>query len=330
MQNYQVALRDHLSELRGRLLIIVAGFLAFSGIGYIFSKPITHYLVTPLGQPVYFNTPQGGFEFFMRIIMTVGFIGAVPILIYQILKFVEPAISKAFRKKFLRKMFFASIILTLCGVAFGYFIVLPTTLHFFSGFDRNSIHALISANEYLTLVLGILATFAFIFQLPLIISIVDHIKPLTPQQLGKYRRHVFVGSLILAVILPFTYDPISQFILALPIIALYEVSVIVIRLSHRQTRDQKKQQRIAELVEAMRQADAKEQPVTITAPSPLQKAVDNMAEESTPEKVTPVVQLPYTRQVIAHRAPAVTRPAVEHPQISAHVIDLRAINNKQN
>jgi len=329
VQNYQLALRDHLSELRGRLLVVVAGFLLFSGVGYLYSKAITHLLISPLGQAVYFNTPQGGFEFFMRIVMTVGFIGAIPILTYQILKFVEPAITKAFRKKFLRRMFLASIILTLCGVAFGYFIVLPTTLHFFSSFDKNSIHALISANDYLTLVLGILATFAFIFQLPLIISIVDHIKPLTPEQLGKYRRHVFVGSLILAVVLPFTYDPISQFVMALPIIGLYEVSVLVIRINHRKTRQEKKQQRIADLVEAMRAAEAAKLPqVQQLQPSQLEQAATSAVDDEPVLQPKPALYQPYNRQVIAHRAPTVARPAVEHPQVSAHVIDLRNIGPK--
>ena len=300
MNQSRSALREHLYELRVRLLIVVAGFLSFSAIGYLVRKPLTHYLITPLHQSVYFTTPQGGFEFFMRVIMTVGIIGAVPIATYQLLRFVEPAIGKKFRRAFMHRMFAASIFLVIVGVLFGYFIVLPTTLEFFGGFAGNQIHPLISANDYLTLVLGVLATFALIFQLPLIISIIDHIKPLTPDQLTRYRRHVLVGSLILAVLLPFTYDPLTQFIMAAPIIGLYEASVLVVRFSHRLTRQQKRAQRIADLVEAMRQADLEKTHV----PSRLEQAAT-----------------PQPTEVINPTTP----PQPIRPTTSAHIIDLRSM-----
>lgn len=308
MQSYQPSLRDHLTELRGRLLIVVAGFLLFSGIGYLLRDPAMHYLIKPLNQSVYFTTPQGGFDFLMRVIMTIGFIGAVPLAIFQLLRFIEPAIARSFRKKFLYRMFIWSVFLTIAGVLFGYFLVLPTTLHFFSGFGGEKIQALISANDYLTMVLGILATFAFIFQLPLIISIIDHIHPLTPDQLTRYRRHVFVGSLVLAVILPFTYDPLSQFIMAAPIILLYEASVLAIRINHRPSRAQKKQARIANLVEALRLADQAKP----AAPSTLERAV--ATEPQTPSVVA-VPQVP---------AKPLVAPA-RQPQTSNHVIDLRSM-----
>ncbi len=260
----KASLREHISELRSRLLVVAVVFTVWCGVGYLLRDPLTRLLLSPLGQSLYYNTPQGGFEFFMRVVMTAGLICAVPVIVYQILRFVEPAVGEKLTKRLMRHTLIWSFMLALAGIVFGYVMILPTTLDFFGKFGAGNIKPLISADSYLTMVLGILATFAVIFQLPLIISITDHIRPIKPQQLTKYRRHVIVGSLAIALVLPFTYDPITQFIMAAPIIVLYELSIILVRWNHRKTRSRKREQRIAALVEAMHQAEsqAKSEPMT--------------------------------------------------------------------
>lgn len=229
----KVSVREHIQELRWRLLIVVGVFLLACGLGYIVRQPLTELLIQPLHQAVYYNTPQGGFEFFLRVIATLGFVVTIPVLLYQLIRFAEPAASRRLEGKFLFRLLILATLLMLCGVAFGYAVILPITLKFFAEFGTTQIKPLISADDYLNLVLGILATFALLFQLPLVIHAIDHIKPLTPRQLTRYRKHVIVGSLALAVLLPFTYDPMTQFVMALPVILLYEVSILAVRSSHR-------------------------------------------------------------------------------------------------
>ena len=228
MERSKTSVREHIKELRRRLLSITAVFVLVSSVAYAYHARVIEVLVSPLHHSVYYSTPQGGFEFIMRVVLTLGLIGAVPVMVYQTIKFAEPALGHTFSAKFLRSILLRSLMLMAFGIAFGYMIILPTTLTFFAGFTSSNVKALISANDYLNLVLGVMATFALIFQLPLIIEIVDHIRPLKPKQLTKYRRHVVVGSLVLALVLPFTYDPVTQFVMALPIILLFELSVFTV------------------------------------------------------------------------------------------------------
>lgn len=286
----KAALREHILELRIRLLIICGAFLLWCGVGYIVRKPLTKALLQPLGQSVYYNSPQGGFEFFMRVIMTAGIVCVVPVVVYQFIKFLEPALNNRISPRLMRRILLWSCILAMAGIAFGYIVVLPTTLQFFADFGAGVVKPLISADAYLTFVLGVLATFAVLFQLPLIVSITDHIYPIKPEKLTKYRRHVFIGSLIFALVLPFTYDPITQFIMAAPVVVLYEVAIVIVRYNHRQTRQQKRQERIAQLAASMRE-ELKEAPKPTSQPAiePKQSPVNAAATGST--KPTPRPQV---------------------------------------
>lgn len=226
-------LHAHLLELRRRLLLSAMAFLAASAVAYIYHRQIIAVLLLPLHQPVYYTTPSGGFEFLIRISSMVGLIVVVPVITFHLLKFVEPALNFRFARRQIVFMLTSSLGLLAAGVAFGYLIILPLTLHFFAGFGNSQIKALISANDYLSLVIGLLATFAILFQLPLIILLINRIKPLTPRKLMRYQRHVIIGSLAIALLLPFTYDPLTQFVMAVPIIGLYELSIVVIWLANR-------------------------------------------------------------------------------------------------
>lgn len=318
MVEHQTSLREHISELRSRLLLIVAIFFVWCGIGYVIRQPLTRLILQPLGKSVYYNSPQGGFEFFMRVIMTAGFIAVVPIVVYQLIRFVEPAVGKKLSSKTMRRALLWSLLLAVAGITFAYFTILPTSLEFFAKFSGNAVQPLISADSYLNFVLGILATFALLFQLPLIISIIDHIKPLDPTQLTRYRRHVIVGSLVIALILPFTYDPITQFVIALPIVVLYELSVILVRLNHRQTRAQKRERRIAAIVEAMHEANAPIELKAVEIQDTAEVQETPIVEPMVIEPSKPVIPEPTktVRRVLVGPSKLSTKP---HPQI----LDLR-------
>ncbi len=294
---------------------VVAVFIVWCGVGYAVREPLTKLILNPLGQSVYYSTPQGGFEFFMRVIMTAGFIAAVPVIVHQLLHFVEPAVGKRLTSKLMRRTLIWSFVLAAIGIVFAYLAILPTSLTFFSEFGGQAVRPLISADSYLNFVLGILATFALLFQLPLIISIIDRIHPLKPRQLTKYRRHVIVGSLIVALIMPFTYDPVTQFVIALPIVLLFELSVIMVRWNHRMTRAQKREVRIAMLIEALREADqANIEPASAPAPQP-EPEPEQLVRAARATAPAPVIKKT-TRRVLIGPSKLSNKP---HPK----VLDLR-------
>jgi sec-independent protein translocase protein TatC len=227
------AIAEHLQELRGRLLVCVVVLLAGAGIGFWQRSAVEVWLQQPLHAPLYYTAPSAGFQYALLVSLAVGAVVAIPAFIYQALAFVAPAVPQVPRlHRHGLRIVLAATVLAFSGGALAYYILLPTALHFFASFDSQSIHSIISTGEYLSFAVGCLVTSAAIFQLPLILLFIDRITPLPPRRLMRYQRHVFVGSLALALVLPFTYDPLSQFLIAVPVVGLYELSIIVLWQRH--------------------------------------------------------------------------------------------------
>jgi len=223
----------HIQEFRQRLLRVALLFGLGSAGGYLARHFLIKMLQRPLGQSLYYNSPSGGFDFTMRVSMLTGGVFALPVLIHQLVKFIEPAIGSRLRPSRTNWLLIMSIILAGSGLAFAYWFALPMSLRFFAEFGGSEIKPLISASDYLGFVTTCLGTFAVMFQLPLLLLFIDRITPLPPRKLRRYRRHVIIGSLVVAVILPFTYDPLTQFVIAVPIVVLFEVSLLLLWFTNR-------------------------------------------------------------------------------------------------
>ncbi len=224
---------DHVHEFRRRMLWVVLAIGISGGASYVLRVQVIRWLQKPLGATLFYTSPAGSFNFILKLSTLIGLFVALPVIIYQLLRFVEPALPVKLRRRTIVKLISASFLLAVAGVAFGYFYLIPESLHFFAGYATAQIKPLISANEYLSYMMGNFITFALIFQIPLLILFINWIKPMRPSKLLHYQRHIVVGSAALSVILPFTYDPISQFIVAIPIVVLYYLSVILLLIVNR-------------------------------------------------------------------------------------------------
>lgn len=223
---------EHLLEIRRRAFWIFASLIAFSSVGYVFRNVIVKFIQRPLGYQLYYTNPAGSFNFEMKVSIIIGFIIALPIIIYHLLRFISPALPSEITKKLMTKVMVASFALATIGVVFGYYVIVPLSLHFFSKYNTAQLKPLIAADSYLSYILNNLIIFALLFQIPIIVLFINRIKPLKPKRMLHYQRHVIVGSLALAIILPFTYDPVSQFVVAIPIVFLYYLSVLLIWLAN--------------------------------------------------------------------------------------------------
>jgi len=227
----------HLRELRLRLVWCTLILLTGSTLGYFIRTPIIQLLERPLGQKLFYTSPMGSFDFVMRICFLVGFLAAVPALVYHLLRFIEPALPRRLSRQLVFGVIAASFGLMMTGVAFGYYISLPAALHFFGQVGSSNLQAIITADQYMSFVLNYLAVFAAVFQLPLILLLINNrVTPLGPTQLKRYRKWVIVGSFVVALVSPSAPDPLSQVILALPIIVLYEISIGLLWLVNRRRR----------------------------------------------------------------------------------------------
>ena len=223
---------EHVHEFRRRLLwcalfFVIGGFIGYSLYDYLFVI-----VQQPLNQTLYFTSPTGGFNFVFKVCAAFGLITALPMIVFQLFKFLEPVTKRTYRLMVLTYLVWSAN-LAYIGVLFGYFISLPAALHFLTQFGGENIQALITADEYFNFALAYIVGFALLFQLPLIITFMNRIKPMKPGGMMKAQRWVILTSFIVAAILTPTPDPLNQLIMAIPVIVLYQISVVMVWLINR-------------------------------------------------------------------------------------------------
>ncbi|MBP9738329.1 twin-arginine translocase subunit TatC [Candidatus Saccharibacteria bacterium] len=226
--SHTATVAEHIQELRSRLLWTVLFLIAGAVLGYFINGYLIQFLQRPLNESLYYTAPGGAFSFIIKVCTVFGLVVALPMLIYQTFSYFGPLIRTKTKFTFLTYVC-ASLLLAVSGIAFAYFISLPAALHFLMNFgDSSGIQSLITANEYFNFVLTYMAGFAIMFQVPLIVILVDTIKPIPPSGLLKASRYVVLASFILAAILTPTPDPVNQTLMAGPIIMLYFFSIIIV------------------------------------------------------------------------------------------------------
>ena len=218
------------------MFAIVGSLIAGSFVGYKLHNQIVEVLMRPIdGLPLYFSNPAGGFEFLLKVSMTFGLLLALPVVCYNVIKFLEPVMNRP-SKRFVSLLVISSIVLALGGATFAYYISLPAALNFLMGASVASVEPLLSTQEYFSFVLIYLAGFAALFQVPLVLVIINRITPLKPMKLLKNQRFVILISFIVAAILTPTPDPVNQTIMAAPAIVMYQFGVMAVAITNRRPR----------------------------------------------------------------------------------------------
>lgn len=227
---------EHLEELRWRLIYSFIGVL----IGAIFAWVFIDFLVeSVLLKPAIDNKitlqnlkPFGQIFLYFQIAIIAGIILSIPNLFYQLWRFISPALRKNERKYILAIVVFSSICFLL-GIFFAYFVMLPLALSFASQFGTTAIKNEFAIDEYMSIIISVMLAAGFVFELPMLSFFLSKLGILTPDFMKKYRRHSLVIILIAAAILTPGTDPVSQVILAVPLFLLYEISILVSKLSQK-------------------------------------------------------------------------------------------------
>lgn len=227
-------LMDHLQELKSRLFWVAVFFVFGAVATYPFFGAINHALLKPIGkEELYYTSPAGGIGFIIKVCMYAGFIVMLPAFIYHLYRFIAPAMNRKHSRAVVVYTV-SSVVLAATGVAFAYFISLPAALHFLTGIDLGQISPLITIDSYLSFISAYLLAGALLFQLPLIMLIINGITPLPPGKLMNYQRHMIVISFIIAAVVSPTPDVVNQTILAAPMIVMYQIGVLIVWLRQRQ------------------------------------------------------------------------------------------------
>ena len=237
-------LLDHLIELRTRLIRSVIVILVLFVASYFFADHIYAFLVKPLAQ-IY--TRQGArliftalhevFFTYVKVALFAALFLAFPFIAIQLWKFVAPGLYKNEKRAFLPFLVLTPI-LFFAGAALVYYMIFPLAWKFFLSFETSGIDGSLpiqleaKVNEYLSLVMKLIFAFGISFQLPLLLTLMARVGMATSKGLGEKRKYAIVAAFIAAAVLT-PPDPISQISLAIPIILLYEASIIAVRMVER-------------------------------------------------------------------------------------------------
>ena len=221
---------DHLEELRWRIIKSLIGILLGSAIIFFFIDEIFQILLHPttlLDSPPTLQVLKvhGMFMIKWGIAFIGGLILGIPVITFQLWKFIAPGLLKNERKYVFPIVLF-SFISFIAGVLFAYFIIIPFSLNFFSSMGYVDVENNFSINYYFSYILWLIFSSGLLFQLPVLVVIFTLIGILTPPFMRHYRRHSFITILILSALIT-PPDPISLLMMSLPLILLYELSIIL-------------------------------------------------------------------------------------------------------
>ncbi|MFY9398240.1 MAG: twin-arginine translocase subunit TatC [Desulfomonilia bacterium] len=227
----KLPINDHLEELRWRLIkcviAVAVGFVAT----YAFKERIFEFLVEPLvkvlpedSHLIYTSLPEA-FITYLKVAFFAGLVLAAPVIFYQIWKFVMPGLYENERRYVVPFMLIATFFF-LTGVSFAYFVLFPYGFQFFLGFQTDSIAAMPAMKDYLGFVMKLMIAFGLSFELPVVMFFLAKMGLVSPEGLKKQRKYAILIVFIVAAILT-PPDIISQIMLAIPLLVLYELSIWV-------------------------------------------------------------------------------------------------------
>ena len=229
---------EHLEELRWRIIYSIIGIVVGTIIAWIFIDFLVDVvLLKPAkdsGAILQNLRPFGQLFLYMQIAIMVGMIISIPNIFYQFWQFISPALRSKEKKYIFWIVVFSSVCF-LGGIAFAYFAMLPLTLKFAAEFGSEMIKNEFAIDEYMSIIISVMLAAGFVFELPMISFFLSKLGILKPAIMRKFRRHSIVVIMILAAFLTPGADPVSQLVLAVPLVVLYEISIFISKISQKKS-----------------------------------------------------------------------------------------------
>jgi len=228
---------EHLEELRWRILWSLAAitggtvlgfvFVHFFGVLRILLRPLEAAYADPEFRLIYLS-PADPFFVTLKLAVVVGIILAFPVIVYQVWAFLEPALEKR-EKKAIIPALYLGLVLFCVGVAVAYFVALPMAMTFFQSFQADFLREQLEVGKTLAFITKLLIGFGVVFELPVVVMVLSALGLVTPEFLKTKRRHAIVAITILASLLT-PGDIATLVIMAVPLVFLYEFSILLSRM----------------------------------------------------------------------------------------------------
>ena len=237
---------SHLEELRKRLVICAISVGIGFVIAYFFAELLFQILVLPLkqnmkeGQQLIFTNLPEMFFAYLKTALVTGILASAPIIFYQLYKFVAPGLYRH-ERSLVVPFVISSTLLFVGGSLFGYFIVFPFGFRFFLGFANESIQALPSVKEYFSFAVKLLFAFGLVFELPVVAFFLGKMGIVTPELMRRKRKYAILLTFALGAILT-PPDIVTQCMMAGPLIILYEISILVVRMAKKKKEEKEEEQ----------------------------------------------------------------------------------------
>ena len=232
----------HLIELRGRLLLAISAMIVASAIAYVFVQDIYGFLVSPLAdamvesggtQRLIYTGLTEAFFTYIKVAVFSGAFMVFPVLLYQVWKFIAPGLYKSERGVFFGFLIATPVLFFMGGLCV-YYAVLPMVWPFFLGFQSSAAETVLAVeletrvSEYLDLIMTLIFAFGLCFQMPVVLSLLGRAGMVDADMLARGRKYAVLVTFIVAAFLT-PPDVVSQLLLAIPMLALYEISIILVK-----------------------------------------------------------------------------------------------------
>jgi sec-independent protein translocase protein TatC len=233
---------EHLEELRLRLIISAIAIAVGSVVGFVFYQRIFSFLQAPyrdavrslpnrISEDLIATTPTEPFLIFLKIGVFTGFLVALPVVLYQVWRFVTPGLTKRERRLGI-PFVFASVALFAGGTVFA-FAILPRGLSFLFSFGGSNLVPLLTVDRYLSFLIFLILAFGLSFELPLMLIFLAGVRVISSAQMRRWRRYAYLGTAIFAAVATPTQDPYTMLMMWIPLVLLYEGAILVSRLFKR-------------------------------------------------------------------------------------------------
>src|SRR5438309_10235894 len=239
----ELSLIQHLGELRDRLVVAAIAIVITTGVAFYFGTPIIRLLLVPVDCqfiPTYVCheppthlvafSPTENFTTYMRVSLFAGIALAMPVILYEIYAYIDPALLPS-ERRFIRFLGLPVILLFLLGMSFCYFVLLPNAIKFLINFGSDVIQNQLRASDYLSFVTTFILGLGIVFETPVVIYALVRVRVVRRSWLAQQRRYVFLLVFVVGAVITPTPDPFNQTLVAIPMYLLFELGLFFARFA---------------------------------------------------------------------------------------------------
>lgn len=242
----QLSLLAHLDEIRKRLFVFVVWFFIFTGLSFYFVEDILHFLKLPAGSqlgPLAVFSPIAAILAFIKIAFFCGFAFSLPVLLYEVWIFILPALDVRWERY---GLFFigSGIALFVMGNLFSFYILIPASLKFLLSIGKGELQFIISLDSYISFILLMMLGCGLIFEIPVLAFFLAKVGILTGEFMVRQWKMAVVGTLIVASVITPSPDLVNMFLMALPILILYILSIGIVFMAQKKTAVERVEEKI--------------------------------------------------------------------------------------